>query len=118
MRDKSEANWKLGIECLNKGHVNAAANRLYYSVFQAVQHYATLKENYVYIRGQTRAHGEMRNYVRNNKIGAKQFERDFQIMMGLRETADYDNDTPEKYRIEQLIEGLTKIRKCFFEMAE
>jgi hypothetical protein len=35
--EKSDRTWEEGNQCLAQGHVNSAANHIYYSVFQAVK---------------------------------------------------------------------------------
>ena len=38
--EKSDQTWVEGSDCLNRGQINTAANRIYYAVFQAVKGFA------------------------------------------------------------------------------
>jgi hypothetical protein len=42
--EKSEQTWKEGNDCLDRGLANMAANRIYYSVLQAIRGYAVGKK--------------------------------------------------------------------------
>ena len=43
LRHKSDENWRAAETCFENGMVNAAASRLYYSVFQAVRYSDAVK---------------------------------------------------------------------------
>ncbi len=98
MQNKSEENWRVGTICLEADELNAAANRLYYSVFQAVFSSAK-KKGYVRKRGQS-VHTNMRRYIKNE---AGTYERTFMSLRTLRETADYEPETPSKKSIDDIL---------------
>jgi len=115
MQDKSEENWAVGQQCLMDSRLNAAANRLYYAVFQAVFEFATKKRNYV-SPGHS-AHSSMLNIVRNYGKGRTKYGEVFNDLMGLRETADYDRETPDKNDIENLLQDANAIRMYYLQQA-
>jgi len=115
MRAKSDENWRVGNQCLAAGDLNAAASRLYYAVFEAVLYYAKVKKGYVRRPGVS-VHSLMGQYVRSVGKGRVLYSRVFAMMMGLRETADYEPETPEE--VQSLLHHLDEIRQYFLGLAE
>jgi len=101
MEQKSEENWVVGNYCLAHGQLNAAANRLYYAVFQAVLGYAIAKKDYKY-EGQG-AHAAMSRMMRR-------YRDQFNELMDLRITADYEKEPPDETELRDLLEVANRIR--------
>ena len=116
MLDKSEENWLAGEQCLNDGRLNAAANRFYYSVFQAVLTYASAKRDYHQTR-EAKVHTDMGQLVKTVGKKSVYYGRIFVDLRSLRETADYQPDTPLKGKIEELLPPCKRIRTFFLEKA-
>lgn len=116
MRAKSEENWRVGTQCLDAGSVNAAANRLYYAVFQAVLGFASAKQGYVY-KGYG-AHKDMARVVRSQGKGRYHYADAFESLMGLRITADYEPDPPALDEIRSLLTDSKAIREYYLRRTE
>lgn len=114
MRNKSDENWKVVVLCLQYETLNAAASRLYYAVFQAVLAFAKAKKGYVY-NPHISVHIAMRNYV-NDALG-KDLERVFRKLLALRQTADYEPETPTAPNIKSLMPESGIIRNHFLKLA-
>lgn len=112
MKDKSDENWGVGCRCLEEGNCNSAASRLYYSAFQAVLRYARKRESYKRMQSRS-VHADMAEVVGRVGVASKYFGRRFIDLKALRETADYEPDTPPKEEIEELQEDCDKIRQFF-----
>ena len=115
MQAKSEENWMVGNRCLAEGSVNAAANRLYYSVFQAVLVFATAKQGYVY-KGYG-AHADMAFIVRSQGKARQYYGEVFEGLMTLRITADYEPDPPRGNEIKALLKDSEAIRQYYLNKA-
>lgn len=117
MRDKSKENWDVGLECLGKGNFNAAANRLYYGVFQAVLMYAVNKQGFprTQVVG---SHAKMGKIVGSIGMQRELCGKQFTRLMMLREMADYRKETPDRAAIEKLIDSANKTREYFIKLAE
>lgn len=116
MRNKSYENWEVGCDCLKQGRFNAAASRLYYGVFQAVLTYAREKKNYVHQAGKT-DHAAMANIVWTTGKACGKYGRVFNKMMSLRETSDYERETPTLTKINEVLKDSGEIRNYFLEKA-
>ena len=116
MRNKSEENWSVGQRCLQQGDFNAAANRLYYSVFQAVLYFAKKKLMYVPNRSEGRAHARMAHVAASR--GSEIYGRAFKRLMGLRETADYEAETPAGGMILKISQESDAVRNFFLNEAD
>lgn len=116
MRGKSDENWTVGQQCLEGGSVNAAANRLYYAVFQAVLGFAVSKKGYVY-KGHG-GHFDMAQVVLGQGKYSKRSYYLFKELMGLRETADYEPETPNGKAIASALNDYDQIRQYFLKMTE
>lgn len=115
MRQKSDENWQAGSGCLAAGHVNAAASRIYYAVFQAVLHFARTKRGYD--DPGHGAHSAMARVVWNTGMGSRMYGRIFSDLMRLRETADYDPESVEDPKIRSVLNDADTIRKYFLRLA-
>jgi len=100
---------------LAEGSVNAVANRLYYSVFQAVLVFATAKQGYVY-KGYG-AHAAMALIVRSQCKARQHYGEVFEDLMTLRLTADYEPDPPNGEEIKMLLADSEAIRKYYLNKA-
>ena len=107
----------MGKSCLEQGQVNAAANRLYYSVFQAVLYFSRNKRpGHEEVKGGV--HTRMARVVKTHGKTAAHSGAIFEDLLALRETADYDKESPEKSDIESLLNDAEKIRKFHLDEAE
>lgn len=106
MRDKSDENWHVGNKCLENGDLNAAASRIYYSVFQAVLGWARAKKGF---SGEKGVHSAMSRLMKEGKRD-NIYTRTFTELLGLRVTADYHPETPTVEAIEELLPIGQKIR--------
>lgn len=117
MRGKSIENWDAGCICLDHGKNNAAASRFYYSVFQAVLWWAERKQAYTYTRGESHIHGDMMVKMNQDATASradKYLFREFQL---LRQTADYQADTPTRAQIEALLYEGQFLRERYLKKA-
>lgn len=115
MQAKSEENWMVGNRCLAEGSFNAAANRLYYSVFQAVLMFAVAKRGYVY-EG-SGVHSAMTHIVQSQGQARLHYGAVFRDLLTLRYTADYDSDSPSGDEIKTLLADSEAIRKYYLKKA-
>jgi len=117
MRDKSEENWRVGTQCLDDGDLNVAASRIYYATFQAVLAWASAKKEYIYNPRES-AHSKMYRYVRSEGKARALYGRVLADMQGLRETADYQPDPPDKEQLKELLPDCKRIQDYYLKMAE
>lgn len=101
MLNKVDENLKIGQYCLENGSINAAANRLYYAVFQTLLMWAIKEGKHIPDTGKHRA---LIKYIEGPK--SKYFRKIFTRLMQIRETADYEIESIEKYQIDKLMDGL------------
>lgn len=113
MQNKSEENWAVGNKCLADGKLNAAASRLYYSVFQSVCTWAKIKMHWSY-RG-SGAHGDMLGYMKRTN---RHFAEAYEDLLDLRTKADYDPETPSSAEITALLSDAANIRTHYLEKAK
>lgn len=117
MIDKSKENWAAGQECLTQRKYNAAANRFYYSVFQAILWYALKKKGYEYKRGESKIHGDMNDVLAKDEASTKMNKRVFKEFMILRQTADYQPETPRESDIRDLLLDGQLLRDYYLQKA-
>ena len=82
--EKSDANWELANQLRKDGMLDAAANRFYYSLFQAVKAYA-IKIKKMTESDSTGVHSQALRLVKEEKEDSVTFRR----AMSLRQSADY-----------------------------
>lgn len=83
--EKSGDNWALALRLRDDGRFNAAANRLYYALFQAVKAYA-VRTGMASVDEEAGVHGRMKAIVRDED---RRDARVFGDAMDLRVKADY-----------------------------
>lgn len=115
MRDKSDENWRVAKRCLDDYDLNAAANRFYYSVFQAVLLYAKKKKGY--LKSTKSVHYDMEQIVKDTGKHGRYYSRQFKRLKSYRETADYDPETPEENKVKNLVADSEKMRRFFLGKA-
>ena len=82
--EKSDANWELADQLRESGMLDAAANRFYYSLFQAVKAYA-IKAQKMTEADHTDVHSKILRLIKDDREDANTFR----LAMSLRRTADY-----------------------------
>jgi len=106
--DKVNENWEVGCACLKAGNINAAANRIYYATFQAVLAYFRTKSSF------EEPNGSIHSYITRelNSLGGKNVNdsRNLRLLKELRETADYQPDTPDKDELNHLLPIAEKMK--------
>lgn len=85
---KSDENWLLSEQLRSDGKLNAAANRLYYSIFQAIKAYA-VKSGKMENGDKVSVHRTANRIVKDEK---KDY-RTFGDAMDMRERGDYEDDS-------------------------
>ena len=115
MRDKSDENWKVGQRCLQDGDLNAATSRLYYGLFQAVLAWARAKKGYAKTDG---LHGDMCRFVSSEGKARHLCGPKLIRLRSLRETADYQTDTPAENVLRDLLPVCEQMRAAYLKMAE
>lgn len=103
--EKAQASWRLGVELRDRGQFNAAANRLYYGLFQAVRaHFASEPE----MARADGIHGRV-------KAKLRYAEKDtFEGLRELREKADYQPDDVQAEDLsDELIERANRLLKSY-----
>jgi len=111
---KAEENWRAYHNCMSEKCYNAAANRLYYSVFQVIFLWAQKKKNYK-DDPEKSIHKEMIELVK--KI-VEQHEmpftlKDLRELRELRRVADYERDMLNKEEIVRH-EPLANVMRMWF----
>ena len=124
MRDKAQENWGVGITCLSRNHLNAAANRLYYGVFQAVLWYAKRKKLYPETPDfdkRRKVHFEMGQLVNSefsiNGDYGKRMRHAFSEFLALRLTADYEPETPSIDEIKEIVQDGQALKDHYLKAA-
>lgn len=115
MQDKSDENWRVGLDCLQKQCFNAASSRIYYAVFQAVLLWARNKKGYNKNHG---VHPDMIRYVRTEGKARHIYGRKLAELRSLRETADYQPDTPSAESLDALLSVSEQIRDYYLKKAQ
>lgn len=117
MKAKSSENWEAGYACLTAKRYNAAANRFYYSIFQAVLWYAQKRQGYIYKKGESRVHGDMMEALAKAPMATKEEKRTLKHFCLLRETADYQTDTPREQDLKDFLYKGQCLRERYFNEA-
>jgi len=112
---KSDRNWILGKKEFEDGKHDFAANRLYYSVFQAIKCYGVERGRMAMERS-VDVHAKAAEIVGEGKCGAF-FRKSFVELRSLREKADYQPEMVERVEIEDVLENAEKIRLFHLEKA-
>jgi len=93
---KADENWGAYHCCLEGKHFNAAASRLYYSVFQDIYWWAQLIGKLDPNRDKTDVHSKVlllvKAYCEKHPLSVNFVFRDLQKLLELRRSADYDTD--------------------------
>jgi uncharacterized protein (UPF0332 family) len=103
LKDKAIENLAAGELLLDHGHVNAAASRFYYAMYEAAVHRLTL---YGHRPGKIRS-GAVdwdHSMVENNVFMCRGDRRDrplYTVMRRLRGQADYDDDAVDKLKLDE-----------------
>jgi len=122
LRLKSEKNWQVGCLCLEHGYIDAAANRLYYAVFQAVLLSVKAKQvsNTIAVRDNDTSskHTIMRRAVGAEGIGRRNASRQFGRLQSLRETADYDPEPVQEEELRGLISYAQGIKRFWLQRTD
>ena len=106
---KSTQTWVEGKECLNQGHINAAASRLYYAVFQSVKGYAIHKGEMT-MDDDNGVHRTVLNIVYGGGGKGKYYRRKLNELFQLRVIADYKPEPVNKADLEELLAVAEEMR--------
>jgi len=107
---KSEDTWTEGKRCLDAGMVNSAANRIYYSVFQAVKGYAIHRGSWT-METTDRVHTDALKFVEQSGKLGRFYRSKMNELFSLRVLADYYPDTVIKKDLEELLADADSIRR-------
>jgi uncharacterized protein (UPF0332 family) len=113
--EKSAQTWEEGNDCLVRGLVNTAANRIYYSVFQAVKGFA-IQRRIMTMESSENVHRAVLQIVWADGKGAY-FRRRLNELFGLRVIADYKAESVDKSELEELLDDADRIRKYYIRIA-
>jgi len=112
---KSNESWESGMACLNDGRINSAANRLYYSVFQAIKGFAVSKGLWSMDDSEA-VHAKAREVVSSNVKNG--FRRNFGELHGLRLQADYMPEGVDGEDLKALLGTADEIRRHHIAKAD
>src|ERR1022692_4277996 len=113
--EKSEETWRDGENCLDRGMINSAANRIYYSVFQAIKGFAIQRGNWT-MNTSDNVHGEAMEIVGGQGGRGLFFRRRLNELCGLRIIADYKAESVNKKDLEDLLDDADCIRKHYIRI--
>jgi len=113
--EKSTQTWDEGKDCLGRGLVNTAANRIYYSVFQAVKGFA-IQRGMMTMESSVNVHRAVLQIVWSDGKGAY-FRRRLNALFGLRVIADYNAESVDQSELEELLDDADRIRKYYIRIA-
>lgn len=113
---KSDQTWDEGTDCLYRGQVNTAANRIYYAVFQAVKGFA-IQRGDMTIESREGVHRKALEIVRGEGGRGNYYRRILNELFSLRVTADYMPESVEKKELEDLLTEADSIRKHYIRIA-
>jgi len=109
--EKSNETWKEGLDCLASGSSNMAANRLYYSVFQAIKGFAIARKLWSPDE-KSDVHKKALDVVCGHAGGKGHGSRQkLSELRGLREIADYWPENVDIEELKALITDADMIRK-------
>lgn len=115
--EKSDESWKAGNECLRQGLVNAAASRIYYSVFQAVMGFGIAKERWD-VEEREGLHSKAPYVAGNSCVVKGRWCR--RILISLRELrvmADYKPEGVDVKQLNLLLADADKVRRHHIDMS-
>jgi hypothetical protein len=114
--DKSKNTWKEGTDCLSRGLVNSATNRIYYSVLQAVKGFAIQRQKMT-METSDGVHRLVLQVVGDGGGKGTYFRRRLNLLMGLRIIADYNVEAVDPDRLKELLDDADKIRRYYIRLA-
>ena len=114
--EKSTQTWEEGKNCLSQGLVNSAANRFYYSVFQAVKGFAIQRQKMT-MDTSDGVHRIVLQIVGENGGKGIHFRRRLQLLVGLRIVADYKAENVDAEKLKELLDDADCIRKHYIRIA-
>jgi len=112
---KSRLTWAEGQACLAQGHINSAANRIYYSVFQAVKG-AAIQRNKMTMDTTEDVHRLVLQIVGGESSRGMYFRRRLNQLMGLRIIADYKLEDVKEQSLKELLSDADTIRKYWIRI--
>lgn len=112
---KSNENFGLALELKERGMLNAAANRFYYSVFQAVKAYAVAKDK-MKMGDDKGVHAQASSVVRETE---RQYHRTIREACDMRVKADYlEEDISTSELDAHFVSELQSMRDRFESLAK
>jgi uncharacterized protein (UPF0332 family) len=114
--EKSEHTWAEGKSCLDHGMINAAANRIYYAVFQAVKGFA-IHRNLWTMETSDSVHRDALKIVYGEGGKGIFFRRRLNELFALRTIADYTPEGVDKTELEELLKDADSIRRHHIQIA-
>jgi len=116
LAEKSTKTWEEGTDCLKRGLVNSAANRLYYAVFQAVKGFA-IQRDMMTMDSSDNVHRIALQIVANFGTGRAYFRKRLNQLVAQRIIADYKVEDVDPERLKDLLDDAEKIRKYYIKLA-
>lgn len=114
--EKSAQTWDEGKDCLYRGLVDTAANRIYYSVFQAIKGFAIQSGRWTTDTNDN-VHRDALNIVAGQGGKGLFFRRRLSELFGLRIIADYYPENVKQKELEDLLEDADCIRRYYIRIA-
>jgi uncharacterized protein (UPF0332 family) len=114
--EKSDRTWEEGNQCLAQGHVNSAANRIYYSVFQAVKG-AAIQRKKMTMDTSEDVHRLVLQIVGGESSKGMYFRRRLNQLVGLRIIADYKVEDVNAETLKELLSDANSIRRYYIRIA-
>lgn len=113
---KSDQTWDEGINCLSRGLVDAATNRIYYAVFQAVKGFAVQRGD-ITMDTSDGLHRKILEVVQGGGGKGRHYRRQLNDLFGLRVIADYMPESVSKKDLEDLLKDAEAIRRHHIQIA-
>jgi uncharacterized protein (UPF0332 family) len=114
--NKSKRTWDEGQSSLARGHTNSAANRIYYSVFQAVKG-AAIQRNKMTMDTSEDVHRLVLQIVGGESSRGMYFRRRLNQLVGLRIIADYKVEDVNEQSLKDLLNDADSIRRYYIRIA-
>jgi len=114
--EKSAKTWDEGKDCLYRGLVNTAANRIYYSVFQAIKGFA-IQRGTMTMDTSDKVHRQALEIVGSGGGQGCFFRRRLNELFGLRVIADYKAENVDSGELENLLDDADRIRRYYIRIA-
>jgi len=115
--EKSNRTWDEATACLASDHVNSAASRFYYAVFQSVKGFAIARKEMTEDTSEG-VHGiAIRVVGKYGKTGSSYFRERFNRLFAMRLKADYMLVDVERQQLEDLLKDADSIRQYFIRLA-